>query len=207
MKNIKGHIKILALVFAGLAFVTCSRQHVTELGPREYVDWFGHQKEGQIVKKINNVEFSLTYLPADYMLLLNNPDAAMKGTQTDSTLAEYEQYDYYLYQVKIDDYTDELAKYKLTTDAEYSARIQYYAFDMQHDIYETIKTGDSLPCIIYNYERNYGISPENRFVIGFKRGQGEGERTVTINNRFLAAGTIKFTVTPEYIKHLPVLKN
>jgi len=189
-----------------LAFA-CARDTSRELDKSAFVGWFSDNEQASLHKKIGTVDYSLTYVPADYMIATNhrNELETMRSSERDSMRAEYNAYNYFIYQITIDNFNQELARYELASPEAYQERIDYYTFRMQEDL-KALVDGDTLPCVVYHFERNFGISPENRFLIGFPKSEAEKECSILIENKYLKSGPVKFTVTPEYVKNTPLLK-
>lgn len=200
-------MRVLVILLGAVCMASCA-SGPKELEQAEYISWFKDNQEAKQQKQIRDVHYSLTYVPAEYVMLNNHRKdlEQMRIAERDSLLAEYKTYDYFIYQIAIDQFREELAKYKLNTEAAYYERVDYYAFRMQDDLKMVSGKGDTLPCVVYHFERNYGVSPENRFLIGFKKPTTNEDRTVIVDNKYLESGPVKFTVTADDIQKTPSLK-
>jgi hypothetical protein len=70
-----------------------------------------------------------------------------------------------------------------------------------------VEAGDTLPCLLYHYERNYGIAPFNNIVMTFpnsKTQSGTNYKLFIFEDNILGLGTIKFKLEKEFLKKLSI---
>ncbi|MGZ5485735.1 MAG: hypothetical protein ACXWFB_07490, partial [Nitrososphaeraceae archaeon] len=105
-------------------------------------------------------------------------------------------------EIDIDNFNEELLHYKLDENAEvsFNQRVEYYSFKMQKDINIVIAEKDTVPCVLYHFERSYGVSPKNNFMLGFKLSKFK-DAVLVYENPFLKTGTIKFALNAQEILH------
>ena len=154
-------------------------------------------------KKIKDVNFKLKYISNEQMALQQVSDITkINQVQFDSIVKNYDSLLFFNLQIDIDNFNEELLKYKLggNIDASYSQRVDYYAFKMQKDINIVLAEKDTIPCMMYHFERNYGVSPKNNFMIGFKLSNFKNAVLVYDNN-LLQTGIIKFELKEKEITH------
>lgn len=152
-------------------------------------------------KKIKEVNFKLKYISNDQMALQQINDLSqINQLQFDSIVRNYDSLLFFSLEIDIDNFSEELLKYKLdeNVDASYNERVDYYSFGMQKDINIVLSEKDTIPCVLYHYERNYGISPKNKFMIGFKTSKLK-DAVFVYENKFLKTGTIKFEIKEQDI--------
>ena len=175
-------------------FVVSSKDDIKQFIKKE------NEKYGQ-EKKIKDFNFKLNYISGDQMALRDVPDLeAISQPQFDSIVKNYDSLLVFNLEISIDNFNDELLKYKLdgNIDASYNKRIDYYMFGMQKDINIVLAGKDTVPCVLYHFERNYGVSPKNNFMLGF-RASSLKEAVLVYENKFLDAGIIKFAINEEEI--------
>ena len=193
------------LLIVGLA--ACRPQHrpAEVLERDEYVQAYAKQQVGTSSKKIGAVGYSLMYMPTDYMVLKENRGRDLTAPVLKSLRRDYEDQEYYILEMSIDGFHDELMKYKVQSPEEYAARVDYYAFKFQQDIV-MVQGEDSIPCSVYHFERNYGLSPKARFILGFYKPAPAKDRTIVCHERYLGTGPVKFTLAAADMAELPTLK-
>jgi hypothetical protein len=149
--------------------------------------------------KIKEVNFKLKYISAEEMALRNLGDVS-KFTQAsfDSMVKDYEGQLYFNLEVSIDHFNEEILHYKMDPSAggAFEERVNYYSFNMQKDICIVIAEKDTIPCTMYHYERNYGISPKNNFMLGFETKQLK-DAVLVYDNKYLTTGPVKFALSEQ----------
>jgi len=157
--------------------------------------------------KIKEVNFKLKHITNPQMALQQISDIeTARQSQFDSLVKAYEGFLFFNLEIKIDDFNDEILNYKPGNGVDpYSERIDYYAFKMQKDITLVLNEKDTVPCILYHYERTYGVSPESDFMIGFKP-LSLKNAVLVYDNRFLTTGTVKFALNEKELTDQPQIK-
>lgn len=159
-------------------------------------------------KKIKEVNYKLYYISNEQMALKQiNDISKINQTQYDSIVRNYDSLLFFNLEIDIDNFNGELLQYKLDEDAEasYNDRVDYYAFRMQKNISIVLNERDTIPCMLYHFERNYGISPKSNFMIGFKTPSIKNAVFV-YENKCLKTGPIKFALQEKSIVHHPHIK-
>jgi hypothetical protein len=179
------------------------------LSPSEYVKWVKDPLNGLVkTKQINDLQFSITYLPSLYMICNDlKKDKITKNELLDLSI-QYEDFEYYLLKIEALESELELAKYKVRNQAEYEERIKYYSFGMQRDIIAEIESETQVPCELYHFERTYNITPYSSFLIGFpKDAIGDSkERTIVLNEQIFNKGLVKFKWTTAEQDNIPQIE-
>lgn len=159
-------------------------------------------------KKIKEVNYKLNYISNEQMALKQVSDLSkINQIQFDSIVRDYDSLLFFNLEISIDNFNDDLLKYKLGGDVEfnYSQLVEYYAFKMQRDINMVQNDKDTIPCVLYHYERNYGISPKTNIMLGFK--VPSLKNTVFVyENKHLKTGTIKIIIQEKEILNHPHIK-
>jgi len=167
-----------------------------------------NKKTNYYEKKINEVNYKLKYISIEEMALRNvNDIELLNQTRFDSILKDYDSLVFFNLEISIDDFYDDILKYKLDGDVEfnYSQLVEYYSFKMQKDIQLVQNEKDTIPCALYNYERNYGLSPKTNIMIGFKL-KNTKNLTFVYENKHLRTSIIKIAIKEEDILKHPHIK-
>lgn len=158
--------------------------------------------------KIKEVNFKLRHISNEQMALRDLDDVS-KATQAsfDSILKGYEGLLFFHLEVSIDGFNEELIHYGLDqgSASALEERTAYYAFDMQKDISIVLAEKDTIPCTIYHYERNYGVSPQNSFMLGFEASHLKNA-VLVYDNKYLPTGTVKFALSEQDLLTHPQIK-
>lgn len=195
----------------GFACSKAEKQTYAINSPEDINEFVKEQKENTNLnysKKIKEVNYNLNYISNEQMALKQvNDISTLNQTQFDSIVHNYDSLLFFNLEISIDNFNDDILKYKLEGDIEfnYSQLVEYYAFKMQKDINLVQNERDTIPCVLYHYERNYGISPKTNIMLGFK--PTSLKNTVFVyENKHLKTGTIKFAIQEKEIVNHPHIK-
>lgn len=205
MKNIKGYINSFFIFFLASFLWSCHIEDQKELTRDNYTKEINQKKHGYYVKTINKIDYMLLYKPLDYIILNENRNREINSSEMDALRKDYGKMEYYTLEINIENFNDEILKYKIQSPTEYNERVDYYAFKFQNDI-TMEQDNKKYPCRAYHFERNYGLSPKAKFVLAFDKMNDDKNRTIVINEKYLGSGIIKYTITPADIEKLPILK-
>ena len=173
---------------------------------REFIE--AEAKANSHETKIKDVNFKLKPISAEEMALRDLGDVS-QATQAgfDSVVKAYGNVLYFNLEISIDKFNEELLHYKpeANTEEAFDERVAYYSFGMQQDIYIVIAEKDTIPCTMYHYERNYGVSPKNNFMLGFETGQRKNA-VLVYDNKFLTTGPVKFALNEQDLYNHPQIK-
>jgi len=158
--------------------------------------------------KIKDVNLELKYISGEQMALRDLGDVS-QATQAafDSIVKGYEGLLFFNLEVSIDGFSEELLHYKpdVMNAGDFDKRVAYYAFDMQKDICIVQADKDTIPCTMYHYERNYGISPKNNFMLGFHASHLK-DAVLVYDNKYLTTGPVKFALNEQELFTHPQIK-
>jgi hypothetical protein len=185
-----------------------NRKNTEQLEPKEYVQWLQDVDNGiKKEKTIDDITFSIQYKPSEYIACIEEKKDQISDSILNEKNEELSDMEYYDLTISLTEGQGELLKHDLTSVAEYDARVQYFAFDMQQDI-KLIEDGDTIPCSLYHFERTYDVAPYSKFLLGFVKGKNAepGERILTFYDKVFDKGLIKFTYTNEDLNNIPKLK-
>lgn len=165
-------------------------------------------KKNSYETKIKEVNFILKHISNEQMALRDLGDISHASQATfDSILKGYDSLLFFNLEISIDNFTEEMIHYKLNAseEAAFDKRTAYYAFDMQKDISIVLADKDTIPCAMYHYERNYGVSPKNNFMLGFNVSQLKNA-VLVYDNKYLTTGPVKFALNEQELFTHPQIK-
>lgn len=173
----------------------------------KYIRWIEDEDNGCCVsKKISDYEFRLQYKPVDYIIINEYKGVLPANEKFDKRKSDLSGMQYYTFEVK-NDKENELMRAGISNETEYFERLEYLTSYMQDDI-SLVIDNDTLPCHLFHYERNYGVSPWNNFLLGFDNRTSEksGTRKLIYNDKLLGTGPIMLTIKESDIQSAPQLK-
>ena len=205
------NIIFISCLLAGVACNKTGTQTYTIKSPddiNEFVQEQKHNTNLNYSKKINDINYTLNYISNEQMALKQINDlSSLNQVQFDSIVHNYDSLLFFNLEISIDNFNDDLLKYNLKGDVEfnYSQLVEYYSFKMQKDINLVQNNRDTIPCVLYHYERNYGISPKTTIMLGFKPVSLKN-MVFVYENKHLNTGTIKFAIQEKEIVNHPHIK-
>lgn len=160
-------------------------------------------------KTVGAVQMKLRYIPAEEMALRGLRDVRVVSQAAyDSLVAAYQATVLFKLEVSVDGFSEELVHYRPGTAAattDFETLSSYYAFGMQKDLYVLQGGKDTLRCQMYHYERNYGISPRNTFLLGFAPANLK-DGILVYDNPYLTTGPVKFALNELDLNTHPQIK-
>lgn len=201
-------MKSLAVIFlissVALVFSNCSPSSLDAIS---YIHWVENEEnELQVSKEIDGFSFTLQYKPAPYIVLMENNGIFPGTTEYQQRLSELGDMQYYTLRIRSDKDHD-LLKAGTRSENEYYSRLEYFTSVMQDDL-QLIDGDDTMACVLYHYERNYNLSPQTSFVLGFSNNSErdpDDERILILNDQALGIGTIKLSISEDNIQNIPAL--
>lgn len=193
----------IALVFA----FGCSKQ--SSLSKEAYVSFVNSEESGLIKsKEIGEFTFEAFYRPYDYIAIQELKKATLSSEEVASKKKELAGLHYL--NLKIEGAPGlGLLETDATSDQDYNLRLYYYTSEAQLDM-QLIQDQDTMPCVLYHFERNYQLAPYNNIVLGFEPTNQEINYTKDIefvyNDRVLNTGPIRMVFNADQLNTLPTLK-
>jgi len=189
----------------------------TLLPPDDYIKWIKTADNGLFVsKEVGDITYSIQYEPLEYVALRNLKTKSVSKEQLKNETDRLSDLQYYTLKISTSKGTD-ILKYGAEGQYEFNQRIDYYSFRMQSDL-KLVEESDTLPCVLFHFERTYGISPYSCFVLAFeltvgeKAGVSEGKKYRHKDKQFifydqtLKNGIIKLKLRGNNLDQLPILK-
>jgi hypothetical protein len=177
----------------------CSKKQVSA---GDYVKYVEEESNGlKVSKNMGDIKYLLQYKPIDYVLLKENP------TEPKIKKEDVEGMQYFTLSYALTNQEKDVLRYNLSGQADYYERVNYMSYGLQQDIY-LVDGKDTLPCILFNFVRAYGLSPKADVMLGFeknKSGKTEDKLIVLVDKVF-NGGIIKLKVSKKDIEKIPQVK-
>lgn len=173
-----------------------------KLSPREYISWVDDKDNGlKVEKMIGEFTYMFQYKPTDYVVIMDIKKDSIGKSELQKKTEEYNGLQYFNFRMSTES-GGELLKKNVVDENDYNSRIQYFSFDMQKDI-KLIDTKDTLDCVLFHFERVYGLAPYATFLLGFPFTENNGNKTLAYDDKIFDSGTIYLTIQSKNIKNLP----
>lgn len=211
-------VLLVAAIFSSIPFKGCGEYK--SLKPVEYVKWVEDVGNELVVKKIiGDYVFALQYKPLDYSVLKAERNLNISKQELNSKTTEIEGLQYFTFQISTKEGNGELLKSGISgkdEKVEYEKRIDYFSSKMQNDI-KLIDGQDTLPCVLFHFERTYNLTPYSNFNLGFEYGSEEKSSGATrapltykskrllYNDHAFNVGAVELMIKEENLNKIPNL--
>lgn len=174
--------------------------------PKKYIHWVNNPNNGLTAHNVvGDYEFSLQFLPLEYVAFRELKEEKISRNELEEQKSEMAEFQYYVLRIKAANGTDVL-KHAVNGVEEYYHRLEYFSSSMQADIYME-QGANTLPCQLFHFERTYGVSPYQTFVLGFPNGDGQfADRTLIFSDKVLGVNTIQLRINGGSLKKIPSVK-
>jgi hypothetical protein len=184
---------------------SCGKEH---LNPQQYASWVTNEKHGLVIKKVmNGIEYKVQLKPLDFVALLEEGSNAIDRKKFEQDKKDMEGFEYFTFYISTSDHKKDVLSAYSNDQNDYFSRLNYFANMMQDDIY--LQNGDEkVPCAMFHYERDYNLTPFQKFSIAFKldKQKIKTDQILVFNDRILNNTTIELPISKKAIKDLPDLK-
>jgi hypothetical protein len=184
----------------------------TKLGATEYVEWIETAENGFYAEKqVGAFSFSLQYKPLDYVVLKDQPGAIPGAKQLKAGCEALADMQYFTFRVSGEKGGDLLKDDASSTD-DFTERLAYFSAGMQKDVF-LIEGNDTLSCLLFHFERSYGVDPRSTFVLGFPLGKADGAgglpcvagKQFLFDDHELGAGPVMISLNAQQLNQRPTL--
>jgi hypothetical protein len=197
-------MKYLLILIGSCVLLSCSKEP-TAMEASNFIRWVENEQNGLLNQRsLGDFKFSLQYKPLEYVVLTENRTNKLKESELETRKEELENLQYYNFKISSLRGTEMLST-NIRSEEEYNARLYYFSALAQQDI-SLIDGSDTLPCLLYHFERNYGLGPYNNLVLAFRNTGKINNKTFVYNDQVLGTGPVKFSIKASDIHQTPTLK-
>jgi hypothetical protein len=178
-----------------------------EVSVSDYIKWVGDKDNGLYKNTdMNDFKFGCMYKPVEWLSLREVKRSKLNISKFDSVRNELKGLQYFSLKIE-NNKVPELVSYQAEDNEAYQKNFNYYTGGMKNDIYLVVNE-DTLPCILFHYERNYGASPINIFDLAFENSNTNvnADKQIIVYAEHMGMGIIKFKFNKEDINDIPKLK-
>jgi len=179
----------------------------TKLSPGQYVQWVEAKENGLRKEKvIDDIIYSGQYKPCNYVICEEERTNSLADSTLKKKTGELNGMQYYNLRIEIKDGHGELLKYGIASADEYKERLNYFAFGMQNDV-KLVEGNDTVPCLLFHYERTYDVVPYGTFLLAFPLPKNAAtDRTLIFFDHGFNKGIIKLFYRGVDINNQPQLE-
>jgi hypothetical protein len=179
-----------------------NREVPEKLNPGDYITWMDDKKNGlKVEKMIGEYTYMLQYKSTDYVAVMDLKRDSIGNPEFQKKREEYSSFEYYNFRISSET-PGELLMKNVEGAGDYEQRIRYFSFDMQKDI-KLLNGKDTADCVLFHFERVFGVAPYATFLLGFPVSNSDGDKTILYDDKVFGAGRVYLTIRSKNIKKLP----
>lgn len=190
-----------------LAITACAVRPVPALDARSYVAWVEDPSHGlRVARDAGGYRIEALYTPPEYVVLRERRLAPPTAAQLAARKTELGNLQYVTLRIGARSGQDVLVA-GAGSNEEYFARLDYALAAMQSDLHLRDGDGNTSACVLYHFERTYGIAPHATFVLGFEPGRtgSDADRTLVLDDRVLGFGRVELPIRGRDLRRVPRL--
>lgn len=199
----KGLSKILIL--SGLLFFLFSCEiEPQELSADAYHSWYQkHSSAFESEKTINNIVYNVKLIPYEVLLLESD---TIDYADYQAKVKENKGLFKIVLSIRVPGKIDPL-RYKISNQEAYNMRLNYFSFDVKHDIYIEVGQQKFL-CTDVMFMRSYGLKPEIEMILNIPINyhiQDLSDMTFVLNDVVFGSGLVKIKLDTDILNNIPKL--
>ncbi len=175
------------------------------LTPEEYISWTETNDELSSEQAMGDAVYDFRMKPADYMISRESAGRPLQMDTVENRREELSDMLYFNLKIYPKNGHADLLRKDGPDMGLYQQRIYYYSFTFQHDI-SLVSDGDTLPCLLYHYIHDHGLSPEMDFTMAFERPTTNADFMIVVQDAVMNTGKLTFPFTGDILTNLPELK-
>ncbi len=189
-------------LIAGIALLF-SCNNVDELKIPAYLDWVNDPTNGlKVAKELNDYKFELFYKPVEFVAIKEQRKTDIDTALYHQRITELNGLQYYTLRIETL-IGQEMMRTGIGSEQDYSNRLQYFSDLAQYDM-RLIDGSDTLSCVLFHFERNYGVAPYNNIVLGFPKTEGNtNSKTFIFDEQVLGVGRVNLKIANTDINNIP----
>lgn len=189
--------KYLIISLVSALLLSCGS---SSLNREKYIRYIENPENGLMVKKnIGDYQFSLLYKPTEY-IILKSKDSLLTTQGMETEKQKYKGMQYYTFRIMQNKTGEE------ESSVENNPVLTDYLDNYAENDFLLICGKDTLPCLLYHFERSYNAAPYQNILLGFAETKDQSlTRTLVFNDKALGTGIVKMSVSNQSIQNIPAL--
>lgn len=161
-----------------------------KLTEREYLEWVRDEENGLHAKKESGeISLDVQFQPTQYILLQRKKNAEIEQKEEH----QVDGLQYYLLTLGIVGGGADFINHGISNIEEKQRKEYYYSFNFQDALRLEDPSGNTLPCILYHFEKPINLAQSRTFVLGFPASESL-ETTFIIDSEHLSSLPIKIKI-------------
>jgi len=200
-------LKYSIVVFAILMLSACI-SGTTRVSALEYREVINKERGLRVEEKYGPVTLAARYRPIEELIVEGLHDRNLDDSLYHSLYNKHKDLQYFTFTVSSDE-TKEILSHNNMEEDSYFQMLDYLSNGIQNDFY-LVENGDTLPCLLCHYERNYGLTSLNRISLAFQNKHKTnmkytGDKILAYEDKLFDIGLVHFKIREESLNNLPIL--
>lgn len=155
-------------------------------------------------KTVGDLQFTTIYQPNAYRAL-KQYGLKITQSQLDSFVAVNDKIWHFEFRIQSLSGRPPLEN-EIYNQEKYSEKVHYLTEAAQNDIKLIVNLSDTIPCLLYHFERDYGTTPYHTMVLGFKKAHDFTQLAFHFTDRLFGTGPINIDLDEGVFLQPPHLK-
>lgn len=182
-----------------LILISCNKN----LSPEEFIQWVNNPVNGMVVhENVKEYKISLQYQPNLFLAITNTEEGNRTKELIGEQLLKREGMQYFVLRLENYQTHESILEMDSKTEEDRIKRLSYFDYKMQSDII-LVDGLDTLPCLIYHFEKNYSMTPYNSVVLAFDNSKDIENKTLLIDGHVFDTDKIKLEIKKESLINIP----
>jgi hypothetical protein len=166
--------------------------------------WVENEDNGlRQTRKMDDMAFRLQYKPLDYLLQQESVSLSNRAQR----IKELEGMHYFNLTFLPNELgKGDLLKQAVGSQAEYQQALYYYSYQFNERLW-LLQGQDTLPCTLFHFVRDHGLSPTLQFVLGFENKGINEDMQLVVHDDVFQHGLIKFSITKKQLHSIPTINS
>lgn len=179
------------------------------LPPVDFVKWVENPANGfRVSKNTQEFVYTLQYQPIAYLVAREKRSNSLSKALLEQETDARKDLQYFNFRIALADGSSSgsLLKHNLHDPAEFEQRVAYFSSAMQNDL-SLVCGKDTLPCLLFHFERIYDVAPYTNFLLGFQLGTEERQDLQFIyDDKILGTDPVLLVVKADALRNIPPIK-
>lgn len=200
IKVVLSRLFVILILFSFL--VSCKKATLSHV---DYINWVENEDNGlNVGKEFKDINYQILYKPVSYIVAKELVNGGIKNNEVATRIKELGDMQYATLRIKVAN-SNEVMGANIKSQNEYYERLEYFMNNIQNDLV-LIEDKDTLPCLLAHFERSYGLSPYNNFVLAFGKSiNKKADKLIVFDDNIFGTGRVILKIENKDIEDEPAV--
>lgn len=191
--------------FLLLAILVCGCNSKTDLTPGEYISFMENEKNDfRSTITSGKIRYTFQYKPAEYIAFKESGQSEFNNEKFAKRIDDLAYTAWFNVYIEMEESEVNPIKNQVNSLDEYNQRVVYF-LDRAKNSFSLLYGGEEMPLAGYHFENNYGLTPADVIVIGFKIPDSKPEKEIVLeySDRLFGNELMKNRVSKKQLSNIP----